>query len=705
MCSTGLIIKESSSGYKSRSFPMKLRNLSILKRGTIHRRSKAGCFCCRKRKIKCDCCRPICDKCQRSGYMCVWPEGKQSLPHTSEFKLIKVRSKALRFVDVNCTKIRRFSSKKKVKEDDIVEKKQNLMIVVCSPGKSKVEKSREIAEDSLFRRYLQEVSEESNFIPMLTGQSADIMGVQMSHENMLLYDAFLKGFMVSVSPQLAHRKLQPGAVFIPAGYRNPILVSVFNACGAAFLCWNNKEMCRIAEVKYEHCLGMLSKFIDEESIVGNEYWLLVALLCFCLREKYHGEDVTINTCHLVAALEMIRLWQANKRRRNEFVRLPASNARNLLLYKSSMDCSEDAEPGMNDRYDFLSQNSCKPDKCVPYQSKDGTPFLKRMESKSMMIFHRLLLKMQPQFFEAANNRWKCQEMTEETELDEELENSAAEDHDRLHTGLSTVEELSSSFSGPRVVDANERTLLESFLYNYTINLFICDKDAVNYLSSPFKVFEDFREFLSPQLYNCPVPWMNNPVMGAALSAFEIAAKANWLGLQFPLSYENKVIALSLLKTAKYYARPLLPPDIKAKEPQNVQRRLLESCYMGDMVAKASYIYLKKLIYPMTSSQEPEIQQIVTDFNKDLYELTLHSQISAIGSWPIAIVGSAAIKREEQDYLIWRVHHFCDVVRSGALSTVLKYLKVVWGESKDGIRKNSPGIDALLRREYSRYLFI
>ena len=190
---------------------MKLRNFSSLKRSTIHRRSKTGCFCCRKRKIKCDCCRPICDKCQRSGYMCVWPEGKQSLPHTSEFKLIKVRSKALRFVDVNCTKFRRFSSKKKVKEDDIVEKKQNSMIVVCSPGKSKVEKSREIAEDSLFRRYLQEVSEESNFIPMLTDQSTDIMGVQMSHENMLLYDAFLKGFMVSVSPQLAHRKLQPGA--------------------------------------------------------------------------------------------------------------------------------------------------------------------------------------------------------------------------------------------------------------------------------------------------------------------------------------------------------------------------------------------------------------------------------------------------------------------------------------------------------------
>lgn len=704
MCRIGLMIREGLSEKIPKSPRKRSQGFADSKKDYIHKRSRTGCFCCRKRKIKCDGCRPLCDKCKRSGYECVWPEGNQSLPHSTDFKLKKVRNKKLRFVDINCTKVHRFSSRRNVKEKVVKKKKLLPLTIVCSRGKSKEEKSREIMEDSLFRRYLREVSEESNPISILGGSNFDILGVSMSHENMFLYNAFINGFMVSVSPQLAHRRLQPGAVFIPAGYQNPILISVFNACGAAFLCWNNKDMCRTAEAKYEHCLGMLSKFIDEESIVGNEYWLLVALLCFCLREKYHGEDVTINTCHLVAALEMIRLWQANKRKKPElFHELPTVNAQRLLLFQnaSCADCI-DTDSAVN----WRSVNSSQDQKCESCQHYDGATFLKRVQSKSMTIFHRLLLKMQPQFLEAANGGLRCQDIIEDNSVKEEISDLISnEDHSKYQSELAPVNELSSSFTKPQIVDACERTLLESFLYNYTINLFICDRDAVNYLSSPFKVFDDFRDFLSPRLYDCPVPWMNNPVMGAALSAFEIAAKANWLGLQFPLSEENKLIALSLLKSAKYYVMPLLPSKIKAKEPANVQRRLMESCYMGDMVAKASYIYLKKLVYPMTTSQEPEIQQIVSEFNKDLYELTLHSQISAICSWPIAIVGAAAIKREEQDYLIWRLQYFCDVVRSGSLSTVLTYLKTVWGEAEDGIRKNSPGIDALLLREYSRYLFI
>ncbi|QPG74545.1 hypothetical protein FOA43_001876 [Brettanomyces nanus] len=564
---------------------------------------------------------------------------------------------------------------------------------------------KEIVEDALFRQYLQELSEESSPMKLLNGYNTWFPGVDMSEENAFFYNAFAKGFMVSVSPQLAHKNLQISAVFIPPGISNPILRSVFYACGAAFLCWRRKDMCQIAEKKYEQCLSMVSRFIDKKSIIGNESWLLVALLCFCLREKYHGEDVTLNTCHLVAALEIIRLWQANKRRIPGFLKslAPQKHAQNKLLKQSSgRSILQGIYGKLEERTDDSDSGSdnffCLDDEVSPASFSTVSNNLQQAQLKNATIFHQLIGKMRPQLMEEA----------ESIEREIRQDCSSPSDSEDACISISKVgmSEISSHFMpGDQTVDACERTLLESFLYNYTINLFICDKNAVEYLASPFDVFKAFKDFLSPRIYDCPVPWMNNPVMGASLPAFEIAAKTNWLALQYPLSEKNRKLAVLLMKSAKYYALPVLPANIKAREPKNVQRRLMESCYMGGMVSKASFIFLKKLLNPDIQGSDSEIVETVESFNKDLFMLTLHSQISAICAWPMAIVGVAAVQQEHRDYLVWRINNFCDVVRSEASSTVLKYWEVIWGEEKDGLRALGSSLDALLDRRYLKYLFI
>ncbi|GME80483.1 unnamed protein product [Ambrosiozyma monospora] len=220
-------------------------------------------------------------------------------------------------------------------------------IISIEQENSNIEMNKEAQEDAIFRKYLEE--QIKKFVPssQLNGYSTWLLGVDMTEEDAFFYDVFVKGFMISCSPQFAHRDLQPGAVFIPPGTQNPILRSVFYACGAAFLCMRRNEMKRVAELKYQECLDKLYNFIDSGEISGNEHWLLVAILCLCLRERYHGEDINKHIVHVTTALQVIRYWQSNKLKSNASI----SSGRRLSIGEDGCprilevgDVEEDALP-------------------------------------------------------------------------------------------------------------------------------------------------------------------------------------------------------------------------------------------------------------------------------------------------------------------------------------------------------------------------
>lgn len=606
--------------------------------------------------MKCDERKPVCRNCQKSKNKCVWPLRNQSLPHTSDFNIKKVQSNglALKFLAVN--HVSRFRNCKVLGDES-----QERMPTSISLD----QRNMEIRDDGLFRRYLRE------HLRNLIGKSqmncfTNCMTDDLHREDAIFYDAFVNGFMVSVSPMLAHKNLQPGAIFVPPGLYNSTLRSIFYACGAAFLCWNREsEMREVAEAKYAESLVKLRQFFDTEPIRGNENILVIALLSLILREKYCNENMIVTTCHTVAALDLIRQWQLNKR-------FPRLNG----LYP------QDSEPGLKQFFDKVITDS------------GGG----RAHDENARTFHLLMQKLRPQLLQ---NTSDTQGMLSPEEQHGEHDNQdgynmdVSGDMDIRYRILSSDCPVTDSLSCISV-EAAERTLVESFLYNYTMNIFTCGKDVIEYVSSPFQVFDVFRRYLSGQLYTCPVPWMNNPVMGAAVPAFEIAAKTNWLALLYPFNSENREIALSLLNSARYYARPLLPPDLKENTPPSVQKKLMESCFLGDMIATSSVIYLKKLLWPDTTPEDTEIRDCVAAFFNNLHNLSFQAQIACIASWPLAIAGAALTLKEEQDYLIWRLQNFCSIIRSQALPSVMAYLREVW---------NGGGYDTLLERKYFNYLSV
>lgn len=708
----------------------------------IHsRRNRSGCLSCRKRKIKCDGKKPICTKCAKSSFVCVWSKRSESLSHDSSFTTTKLDCKVLRFVGINSKTIKAggdLITLKAYKGAEVTQRRNKLRMIDqsekskffdkssravastvhlpaqgCVTGRSKVSPEREALQDSLFRKYLQRLCEKSSQLVMCGDFNLIVPNISLTRQDAFFYNAFLKGFMVSISTQLTHKNLQPSAIFIPAVKMNSILMSVFVACGSAFLS-HQCELGTAADEKYKICLNLLNDFVSNNPISGNEYWLLVAMLCLCLREKYYGGNVSRMTWHLTSALQIIPLWLANKHSEN-FKYVTSLNS--LIEYSENLMVSNRMNAKIAPKFQLLCSQITKKiyieakatiqiyNPLVVTENRKFSledPNLDLFEDNSYL--NHLSIQLPTELSSDPHMGFEDSKISKNKWVDNVKDWRIKELPDKDNEATKNI--LCDITNTSLRIDACERTLLESFLCNYTINLFTCDESILNQIVSPFEIYKTFWKFLTPKIYDCPVPWMNNPVLGAALPAYEIAAKANWLSMQMPLSDSNRKIALSLLKSAKYFTQPILPAKIKLKEPKSVQRRLLESCYMGQMVAKASYIFLRKLLEPKLQAGEDELEEYVDAFTRDLYEITLQSQISPIGCWPFVIVGAAATKKEHHEYLVWRLNNFAKAQNSKALFSVIAYLRSVWGEDINGHKiEDGPGLDALLDRKSRKALFI
>ncbi|KAG7697165.1 hypothetical protein KL951_002527 [Ogataea haglerorum] len=518
---------------------------------------------------------------RRQGCFCSIPKN---------FKLHKLAHRPIRFVEPNSINLRR------------------KITLLSEDADLELEPTKEAREDALFRIYLQTLGWH------LGGYSSWMLGVDLSPSDALLYDAFVKGFMVAISPQLAHENLQPSSVVIPRGLDNPTLRHVFYACGATYLSWKRPEYREFAEQKFLQSMKELRWFLSENSVIGNEDWLLICMVTLCLREKYQCENTARNAFFLIASLQIIECW----------------------LLKKSISFES-----FNQLLDALALNQIDV-KILPMVKKDH----------------------------------KINDVTYWTD------------------------ELSYMLREGDVSNL-ERTILESFLYNYSVALFACDASVVDYIKSPFQVYAELKPYLLPPIYHCPAWWMNNPIMGAALSAFELAAKTNWLSLFFPLNANNKMVAEKLLTLSKYYLPPVLPENVRFHESDFVQRRLMESCLIGNIVAKACTIMLSKLLNPKLRPDAPEIQEEIDNFFLDLRKLSPHAQSSGLCSWPFAVAGSAVIKEDQRLYLIERIRTFGVMKKSSGLMSVMRFLFTTWGSDTDP----GPGWDVLLDKDHLRNTFL
>lgn len=614
---------------------------------TKRRRVSTGCLPCRKRKIKCDEGKSDCANCIKSGVLCEWTLEKQTLEKLTKYKIIKNKNKKTKFINVTTSYIKYQRSQitldflnsksKNIKEINSNNNENNLENRITAIKSTHFDNSMDIVtqnyEDALFRKYLQTIGERyfSKFNFMVN--KFPILGINMTNEELKLFDAFSNGFMVAISPQLAHENLQPSAVVIPRGINNSALRSVFYTCGATYLSWNNKELRSYAEEKYQNSLNAIQNhLINSENIGGNEDWLLITMVTFCLREKYQCHDTTRNGLFLIASLEIIKYW---------------INIKKTCKMHSMNECFVD-DIEVSEYFD-----QCE------------------LQSKLHEICNQLSKLTS---IEQVNNNINHTFISLKTS-DDKINSSDLE--------LVTKDDIFSEIDLYNYdISPFERTMIESFLFNYSVNLLNFKPELIKYIDSPFKVFKNLKPFLKQSIYKCPVRWMNNPIMGAGLPAFELAAKSNWLRLQYPLNEENYKTATKLRNLAKYYTSPFLPDTVKFQLTPGVQRKLMESCYVGNMTAMASFILFTKIIYPNCDSYNEEIQDALEIYFKNLKILSRHSQAGATCIWSLIIIGLVIRKKKQLDYLLYRVRTFGEMKKSEALLRVLCFLESAWESEGD-----------------------
>lgn len=131
-------------------------------------------------------------------------------------------------------------------------------------------------------------------------------------ESPFLFQAFVDGFLKSVSPQACHPRLLPLANFVPYALQSPIMMDVFNACGASFLSSRDPSMKLEAKKRYSLCLTNFANSLSRPRD-GVEEWMVAAVILLCLRDKFSGTLAIVPASHLAKALEMIRqLRQSGK---------------------------------------------------------------------------------------------------------------------------------------------------------------------------------------------------------------------------------------------------------------------------------------------------------------------------------------------------------------------------------------------------------
>ncbi|GMM47632.1 hypothetical protein DAPK24_042300 [Pichia kluyveri] len=711
------------------------------------KRKKSGCFCCRKRRIKCIGVKPTCSNCQKSGYVCVWPSGLQSLSHDTDFKPIKISSLAKPLETEEVEKVNNIVSDNKLTSEkaiglsnqtflepplsmsgnlvhlpqkispmlmqnslsekttlstdtkkivEIANELENLNEQEAEEVEEKIElvqgktylvknnkqnQSEIEIRDFLFREVLIEINSTfaNGFISMSQNSNRH-------NENGLLYNAFVNGFMIEVSPQLAHFKLQPGSAFIPTGLENPMLQNLFFSCGAAFVyaTTKNDTMLQLCHDKLNNSVVEVKSFLQSQNLEGNETWLIIYLLLLHLKLRFVYESQVIHTLSIIAAIEAIKVWCARRRKFNNAPEVVELDSQNFgVLDDESLGIANNMESSSSTANTFRVMNDDEASYIDINNPADFFPpeQYQNYNSTEIMFVHiinkcRLFLAKTP-FKTSLSTEVtsKLDSTSFETQIFTLLNNELVHEFD-VNNKSTNNNEIS--------IFPYERTMLESFVFNYTSMLFACDRSLINQITSPFIVFEALKDYLSKPLYKCAVPWMNHPVAGAALPVYELQAKACWIAFFTPLSPKHRKLLEQIRKVANYYTRPILPLDVYCTEPETVQKKLLESCYAAEIISKAVFIYSSKLLNPEIQTDDVLVQhtlQLACDAFKNL---SPHSNVHTVLVFAMAVLGSCALKKEHQEFFLQKMTKLRELFGIVAFRKLPDFYRKAWSSPDLGL---------------------
>lgn len=689
--------------------PPTYKLISKKKRQRISR-NRGGCFCCRKRKIKCDERKPVCLKCEKGSFLCCWPEnGHGSLSHDNSFKLVKLENTA-KFINMNpvvTTGLRKSkdseeavsSSAAALSElEDIGE--QTETVVAASSEKEKPV----LDEDALIRRYIRESAKDT--IPI----SIDgLSGLGLNKDEQVFYDAFVNGFIVSISNQLAHQKLLPGSIFVPTALFDPLIQKLCLTCGASFLyrcsAGKDKELLRKVKESSSLIVKELIHRLDEMPIMETREWILMYFTLQNNRQKFVYEGRHSQTLNLIAGVQAIKMWIETKKKdsgagwgakieelnQNQKSNNPSAHYPNESFTSTAFPVDSSLNMQVPDYRKGVNDNN------VTNDNFDGDIYRidEFNEADSYILLDKLvnktnLLKSTTKDY-SGDLVWSTSDSNRKAtgHLVDMLENEAQ----MILSSFNNADKPKRTTE----VTAFERTLLETFIFNYSGTLLIIEKSLIGCVTSPFELFDMIAPLLFAPIYHCAVPWMNNPTAGAALPMIELQAKIIWLSFKEHFDQEDLKMIHTIQKVARYYTRPILPDEIWSSYPKNVSKKLLESCYVSEIVAKGVYLFSLKILDRSLQEADEKVQKIVESMFKILDCISVHSQTSVIAKWAFLVIGSAILDESQRAVFRKRLLGFIDALKTGSLRTSLVFLETVW---KDGI-----GLDALFIEKYLDLLAI
>lgn len=212
--------------------------------------------------------------------------------------------------------------------------------------------------------------------------------------------------------------------------------------------------------------------------------------------------------------------------------------------------------------------------------------------------------------------------------------------------LSIIEIISNS---NLVLRPYERTLIESFIFQYSASLLFID--GVEELPNPFTIFKILNAVLKCPVYECEyiADWMSNPILGPSLDSFELLAKLSYIGhMQLPLNKEWAGRVVSLAKMCQYYT-PTTPAK-KMTEPQ-WQSYLINS-NAGIITSTACWLFARKILeLDALDHEDQAIQSAVKKILLKCKEIPAGNRVWGILPWAIFMTGVFSVNLDDRSYIL------------------------------------------------------
>ncbi|KAK6462509.1 putative zinc cluster transcription factor [Scheffersomyces coipomensis] len=264
------------------------------------------------------------------------------------------------------------------------------------------------------------------------------------------------------------------------------------------------------------------------------------------------------------------------------------------------------------------------------------------------------------------------------------------------------------------ITPTERSLMDSFLFNYSAALLSCSKRDLITLPSPYEFFPQMKQWLDKPIFqDCDVVWMNNPVIGSALNSFEVISKLAWL-LRMHFDYDEDQADGDDL--SKFYLDdvnfwdlilPLREAIVEIERENNLNKRGLERLKLSKaksykalrsnlavsiITLNASSILLEKLINPIIPSFLPLIQDRVNTILEELIDhIPADNHSSCLITLSLFITGISTVNDIQRQSLSVKLIESSNSTASNVGNNILEILKFGWEkETSDKVTLGDKG---------------